>query len=96
MHIHSNQMNPNIQLDALEAAQKAAAQQEAANTRKKLREFSAKVGAESELGEDCVVKLGKREEPESQTEREQRNPKSGKKPKNEGAAGAKDSVSEWA
>jgi hypothetical protein len=40
MHGHANQMNPNVQLDVLYAAEKAAAKQEAARTRKKLSEFA--------------------------------------------------------
>jgi hypothetical protein len=97
MHIHSNQLNPNMQLNAAEAAEKAAAQREAANTRRKLREFSAKVGGEAEFGEDCVVKLARREEAQGQTGSEQQNPRNGKKQKAEAAtAGANDPVSEWA
>ena len=66
MHIHPNQNNLNVQMNALDAAEKAAAQREAAETRRKLREFSAKVAAESACGEDCVVKLGARQESQEQ------------------------------
>ncbi len=64
MHIHGNQLNPNIQLNALDAAERAAAQREAAETRRKLRAFAAKVAGESGYGEDCVVKLVTRQEPQ--------------------------------
>ena len=42
-HVHSSQINPNAQLDALYAAEKAAAQREAARTQKKLSEFASKL-----------------------------------------------------
>jgi len=42
MHGHSNQINPNMELDALYAAEKAAAAQEAARTRKKLLQSAEK------------------------------------------------------
>jgi hypothetical protein len=70
MHGHANQMNPNAQLDVLYAAEKAAAKQEAARTRKKLSEFAPKLAGESDSGEDCVVSLGACEESPEQTKRQ--------------------------
>jgi len=104
MHIHPNQNNLNIQINALDAAEKAAAQREAAETRRKLREFSAKVAAEGACGEDCVVKLRARQEsqeqPKGRRDTEQGTEaasKAGAGASNAGAAGepAKP-VSEWA
>lgn len=43
MHIRPNQMNPNIQLDAMYAAEKTAAKAEAARTRRKLQEFASEL-----------------------------------------------------
>ncbi len=63
MRVHMNQINANAQLDAMQAAQKAAAKREAARTRKKLMEFASEVAGEAEA-EDCVVRLGARDEPQ--------------------------------
>ena len=41
MHIHPNQINANVQMDALYAAEKAAAKREVECTRRKLLEFAA-------------------------------------------------------
>lgn len=97
MHIHPNQNNLNIQINALEAAEKAAAQREAAETRRKLREFSAKTAAESAYGEDCVVKLGARQESQEQAKgrgEAEKGPEGG--PKADTGGGPAKPVSEWA
>ncbi len=62
MHIRSSQINPNIQLDAMYAVEKAAAKQEAERTRKKLMEFASKLAGESESGEASIVEIGARKE----------------------------------
>ena len=49
MRVHSNQVNPNAQLDAIYAAQKAAAKREAARTRKKLTDFASAIAGEAEV-----------------------------------------------
>lgn len=49
MRVHPNQTNPNAQLDAMYAAQKAAAKREAARTRKKLTEFASALAGEAEI-----------------------------------------------
>jgi hypothetical protein len=61
MHIHPNQINPNTQLDALYAADKAAAKREVERTRKKLLEFASEIAGEGDE-EDCIVQLGAHEE----------------------------------
>jgi acyl-CoA reductase-like NAD-dependent aldehyde dehydrogenase len=66
MRVHANQINPNIQLDAMYAAQKAAAKRETARTRKKLMEFASELAGEAE---DCIVELGSREESDPQANR---------------------------
>jgi hypothetical protein len=97
MHVHANQINPNAQLDALYAAEKAAAQREAARTRKKLLEFASVLAGE--LGEPCVVRLGSRDESQEQGQQQSEdrsNPGNGKIP-NEGAdASADHPISGWA
>ena len=99
MHVHANQINPNAQLDALYAAEKAAAQQEAARTRKKLLEFASALAGEA--GEACVVRVGTHEEsgepakqPNQQTEDRQKD--SGKKQNERADSGPEHSISDWA
>lgn len=97
MRVHNNPVNPYAQLDAMYAAQRAAAKREAANTRRKLMESASKLAGDADSGEDCVVRLGQREEPEEQPKR-QRQPKQGKA-ETEPQADSSDgntSVSDWA
>jgi len=61
MHIHANQFNPQAQLDALQSAQKAAANAEAARTRKKLMESASKLAGEAE-SEAFVMEVESRED----------------------------------
>jgi hypothetical protein len=60
MHIHASQINPNAQLDALYATEKAAAKKETERTRKQLLEFASALTGEA--GEACVVRVGTNEE----------------------------------
>ena len=62
MHVHFNQSNPNIQLDALYAAAKAEANREAARTRKKLSEFASKLAAALDGDEGVTVNLEPRDQ----------------------------------
>ena len=91
MHIHPNLINPNTQLDSLYATQRAAARREAANTRKKLLEFSEATG-ESDSEEACVVTLEAREESQEQP-RQKRNASC---KKNDERKDADDAISDWA
>jgi hypothetical protein len=96
MHVHQNQVNPNAQLDAMYAAQKAAAKREAERTRKKLVEFASELAGEAD-SEACVVKLGAREE--SQAETKQQNPQPQRKQKKnyeQDQDDAERSISDWA
>ena len=68
MHVHPNQINPNVQTDALYAAERAAAKRAAEGTRRKLLEFASELAGEAESEEGCVVKLGAREEAEERVE----------------------------
>jgi hypothetical protein len=93
MHIHPNQINANAQLDALYAADKAAAKREAENTRRKLMEFASEISGDVEE-EDCIVQLGAHEE--GQQQQRQRTAR-WKKQKEQGDSEDKDhSVSDWA
>lgn len=97
MHIHLNQINANAQLDALYAADKAAAKREVERTRKKLLGFTSELAGETDSGEDCIVQLGPREEGHKQQNQQNqarhRNPKDKEQMDSEGA---ENSISDWA
>jgi hypothetical protein len=93
MHIHPNQINPNTQLDALYAADKAAAKREIERTRRKLLEFASEIAGEADE-EDCIVQLGAHEEG-----RKQQNHNRGSRKKQKEQLGTVDedkSLSDWA
>ena len=95
MHIHLTQINANAQLDALYAADKAAAKREVERTRKKLLGFASELTGETDSGEDCIVQLGPREEGHKQ--QNQQNQARHKKPKEQmDSEGTDNSVSDWA
>jgi hypothetical protein len=98
MRVHPNQIDPNIQLNALYAADRSAANREAANTRKKLQEFASKVAGESDSEEACVVRLGAHEESQEHAKRQNPQKQGGwKKPEEQANSEDSDtSVSDWA
>ena len=98
MHIRPSQVNPNIQLDAMYAAEKAAAKQEAERTRKKLMEFASKLAGESESGEASIVEIEAREESDEKSgQQEQQEMVDPQKPKDEtDSQGAERYLSDWA
>jgi hypothetical protein len=77
---------------------KIAAKQRAENVRKKLLESSSKLASEDGTEEDCVVKLGAREQSEDQTDQENQQKQGGRKNQEESAnsEGANRSISDWA
>jgi len=98
VHIRPSQVNPNIQLDAMYAAEKAAAKQEAERTRKKLMEVASKLAGQSESGEALIVEIGAREESrEESSQQEQQEMVDAQKPKDEtDSHDAERSLSDWA
>jgi|HubBroStandDraft_1064217.scaffolds.fasta_scaffold86798_2 hypothetical protein len=98
MRVHTTQVNPYAQLDALHSAQKAAAKREAAKTRKKLMEGASMLSAESDYGEDRVARASAREESQGQSGRQQAKDPGIRKSQTATAAsnGADRSISEWA
>jgi hypothetical protein len=98
VHIRPSQVNPNIQLDAMYAAEKAAAKQEAERTRKKLMEFASKLAGDSESGEAVIVEIGAREESQDgSSQQEQQEVVDPQKPKYEtDSHDAERSLSDWA
>jgi hypothetical protein len=99
MHVHASQVNQYAQMDALNAAEKAAAKREAARVRKKLSEFASKLLGEIDSGEGCVVRLGAEEESQQEQGKQQNQPRQGKATKKEEPADPRDadnSISDWA
>lgn len=98
MHIRPSQVNPNVQLDAMYAAEKAAAKREAERTRKKLMEFASKLAGESESGEASIVEIEAREESrEESSQQERQDTVDAQKPKHEtDSHDAERSLSDWA
>jgi hypothetical protein len=96
MHIHANQTNPNIQLNALYAAEKAEAKRETERTRKKLMEFASVLAGEA--GEACVVKLAEREESQEQQKQgqHQENDRRKKQTERVNPNSGDGSISDWA
>jgi hypothetical protein len=82
-------------MEALYAADKAAAKQEVERTRRKLLEFGSEIAGEADSGEGCVVQLGAHEE--GQKRQNQQNQPSRKKEKEQAeSAEANNSISDWA
>jgi hypothetical protein len=98
VHIRPSQLNPNIQLDAMYAAEKAAAKREAERTRKKLMESASKLAGESESGEASIVEIGAREESREESSRQERQDTAdSQKPKDEAdSQDAERYLSDWA
>ncbi len=98
MHVHANPINPNAQLDALYAAQRADAKREAAGVRKKLSELASELAGEAEAEEACVVRLEGREESQEQPARQNLPRHDSRKKQKEQASteDAADSISDWA
>ena len=97
MHIHPNQINPNMQLDGLYAAEKAAAKREVERTRKKLLESASKLAGQAESEEDCIVKLGS-DDQEQKQQGQSRQKQSGRRKSTEqlSSENADSSISDWA
>jgi hypothetical protein len=61
MHIHPNQINPNVQLDASYAAEKATAKAAAERTRRKLMESASELAGDT-AEEGYVLEVESQEE----------------------------------
>ncbi len=96
MHVHSSQINPNAQLDAMYSAQKAAAKQEAERTRKKLAEFASRLAGEA-ASEDFIVKLDESNDSDKNKDRqdEQNSAEEFKQPAAADSTPANNIISDW-
>lgn len=81
MHVHGNQFDPNIQMNAVYAAARAEAKRAADRTRKSLLNAPSTLAGEYDFEADCVVRLsgdgGSREnasEGHGQNQGSQKNP----------------------
>jgi uncharacterized LabA/DUF88 family protein len=95
MRIHQNQVNPNAQLDAMHAAQKAAAKREAEKTRKKLFESASEVAADGD-SEAFVVQLEERQDSDSPSKRNLPSPQARKRSNAKADSDNQSSLSDWA
>jgi hypothetical protein len=96
MRVHQNQINPNAQLDAMYAAQKAAAKREAESTRKKLLEFASELSGDAD-SDACVVKLGPRGNSEEKPRQQNSEQSQHRRKRNQDASqNVNNSISDWA
>jgi len=93
MHIHANQFNPQAQLDALQSAQKAAANAEVERTRKKLMESASKLAGEAAF-DAFVVEVESREDSQMSGGQRQRPSRKQEEMRDQGEG--EHSVSDWA
>jgi hypothetical protein len=97
MRIHPTQINPNAQLYAFYAAERAAAKREAERTRKKLSEFASKLTGELDSGEACKVRLGGEESQGRAKKQNQQRQANGTQQEEQAAPeDADNSISDWA
>jgi hypothetical protein len=96
MHIHPNQTNPSAQLDALNSAEKAAANAAAASTRKKLLEHASKISGDAAAEEAYIVQVESREESQPQRQNSQHKNSEKQEVKNPQEDEEDHSVSDWA
>jgi hypothetical protein len=96
MRVHQNQVNPYAQLDAMHAAQKAAARRQAERTRKKLLQLASESAGEADT-ESCVVQLESHsQQQEAAEEKNQRGSRSSKKRASEiDSPDEHTSISDW-
>jgi hypothetical protein len=94
MHVHASPINPNAQLDALYAAERAAAKREAERTRKKLLEFASELSGDADSAEGCVVELGA--QGDTQEQRKEHGEQGGEKQKDGANSEEDNSISDWA
>jgi len=66
MHIHANLFDPNLQLSAQYAAERAAAKKEAAEVRENLFKLAASVDADSAVAQDAVTASRERQQRQGQ------------------------------
>jgi hypothetical protein len=95
MHVHANQPTPNLQLDALYAAQRASAKSEVERTRRKLMESASKLSAQAESGEASIVRLGAKEDSPNGDKRQRPQDPSSKESAEQQSDTA-NSISDWA
>jgi hypothetical protein len=95
MHIHPTQVNQSTEMNSTYVAERAAAQREVENTRKKLLSMGYEPDSELEA-EACVVELAAATEPRQPRPRP--GPREGRKParNNSEPESAGNAVSDWA
>ncbi|MGB6687667.1 MAG: hypothetical protein WBE76_07480 [Terracidiphilus sp.] len=98
MHVHLNQFDPSLQMNALNAAARAEAKWAAEQTRKKLLSSASALAGEYDIEADYIVKLS--EDDASQENPQQRNRQHQRDEKKSSAQAASDDnndpFSDWA
>jgi hypothetical protein len=95
MHVHPNQINPNVQLDALRATEKTASKAAAERTRRKLSEAASELAGDAAVEDAFVLEVEPREEGR---DRRRQNPryKSNASNKDSEEEDEDHSISDWA
>jgi hypothetical protein len=97
MHIHANQFDPSLQMNALNAAARAEARWAAEQTRKRLLNSASALAGEYDFEADYVVQLSEdgasRESPQQQNGQQRDEKKSSTQANSDGS---NDPFSDWA
>jgi hypothetical protein len=96
MHVHANQFNPYVQMNAVYTAARAEAKMAAERTRKKLIDSAAALFGEADDGEGCVVRLSGEDASKDQPNQRDRQTGSGQEELNQPAKTDEDPFSGWA
>ncbi len=98
MHVHFHQFDPNIQLNALNAAARAEAKRAAERTRKRLLSAASALAGEYEYEADCVVSLSGNDASREDADQRSRQNRDGSWKQNEQASSVLESgpFSGWA
>jgi len=98
MHVHSNQFDPNLQLNAMYAATQAEAKLAAERTRKRLLSAASALAGQCDDAVACVVSLSEHNASQEQSDPQNREDQSARKKQSEQANpdGAGNLFSDWA
>lgn len=92
MHVHPNQINPNVQLDALRAAEKTSAKAAAERTRRKLSEAASELAGDAAVEEAFVLEVEARDDIHDRSRRHRQNRRNDS---NEDLEEEDGSISDW-
>lgn len=96
MRVRANQVNQYAQPDALYAAEKAAAEREAARSRRKLMEFASGLAGEPDIEDPGITRMEAWEEPQEQNKQQREKNQSRNRQRKAESEDADSTISEWA